>query len=364
MTQSKSIKKINCLQIIPNLGFGGVETGVKNLHRYINAPNSNSVILCQKIYDRIYKNDKKVIELHLSFKNPFNFLRIKKILKETIKKFNINTIHISSRAPAFFYASYLKKNFDIKLVTSIHNPFDNKNFFKNLYNKSLLKGDVIICNSYYVKNYIEKNYYCSKKIIPIVRGIDISYFKDTKKKITKILDNYTLFNPSRVTRWKGHLNLLKQFLHFNEKLKNQISFKFISNHSSKYEIELDYFIKNNSLTSKVIFEKPTNEIKELYLSSDIVINSSINPEGFGRTISESLALNIPVVGPNQGGVKEQLEIFDINLMYDVYSSSSLQKALMYVIDNYFEISSKSRNFVINNFSLEKMAEETLKVYEL
>ena len=51
-------------------------------------------------------------------------------------------------------------------------------------------------------------------------------------------------------------------------------------------------------------------------------------------------------------------------MYDVYSSASLKKALMYVIDNYFEISSKSRDFVINNFSLEKMAKETLKVYEI
>ena len=61
------------------------------------------------------------------------------------------------------------------------------------------------------------------------------------------------------------------------------------------------------------------------MSADIVINSSINPEGFGRTISESLALNIPVVGPNQGGVKEQLEIFDINLMYDPHST---QDALM------------------------------------
>ena len=109
MTQYKSIKKINCLQIIPDLGFGGVETGVKNLHRYVNASSNNSIILCQKIYDRTYKNDEKVIELHLSFKNPFNFLRIKKILNETIKKFNINTIHISSRAPAFFYASHLKK---------------------------------------------------------------------------------------------------------------------------------------------------------------------------------------------------------------------------------------------------------------
>jgi len=140
--------------------------------------------------------------------------------------------------------------------------------------------------------------------------------------------------------------------------------KFISNHSSKYELEIDNFIKKNSLSSHVIFEKPTNEIKKLYLSSDIVINSSVKPEGFGRTISESLALNIPVVGPNVGGVKEQLDKFDARLMYQVHSCESLQNALKYTMDNYFNISSKSRDFVIKNFSLEKMIKETIKVYEL
>lgn len=364
MAQTKSIKKIRCLQIIPNLGFGGVETGVKNLHNYLNSHENTSVVLCEKILDLTYKKDEKVIESHLSFKSPFNFLKIKKILKEIIEKFKINTVHISSRAPAFFYANFLKHNFDIRLVTSIHNPFENKNILKHFYNKSLMKGDAIICNSYFVKDFIERKYFPSKKIIPIVRGIDISYFHDANKRELKKLSSIILFNPSRISRWKGHLNLLKLFLRFDEKLKNQIMLKFISNHSSKYELEIDNFIKNNSLSSHVIFEEPTNEIKKLYLSSDIVINSSVNPEGFGRTISESLALNIPVVGPNVGGVKEQLEKFDTNLMYQVHSCESLQKALKYTMDNYFNISSKSRDFVIKNFSLEKMIKETIKVYEL
>ena len=56
--------------------------------------------------------------------------------------------------------------------------------------------------------------------------------------------------------------------------------------------------------------------------------------------------------------------FDKDLMYQVYSSESLQKALRYIINNYFEISSKSRDFVIKNFSLEKMIGKTLEVYEL
>jgi len=364
LAQSKSIKKIQCLQIIPNLGFGGVETGVKNIHNHLNNCENTSVILCEKILDLTYKKDEKVIESHLSFKSPFNFLKIKKILKEIIEKFNINIVHISSRAPAFFYSNFLKQNFDIKLVTSIHNPFDNQNFLKNFYNKSLMNGDAIICNSFFVKDFIERKYFPSKKIIPIVRGIDVLYFQDYNKKVFKKLNNLILFNPSRVTRWKGHLNLLKLFLQFDEELKKQITLKFISNHFNKYELELDNFIKKNSLSSYVIFEKPTNEIKKLYLSSDIVINSSISPEGFGRTISESLALSIPVVGPNLGGVKEQLEKFDANLMYQVYSCASLQKALKYTINNYFDISMKSRDYVIENFSLEKMINKTLEVYEL
>ena len=106
MAQTKSIKKIRCLQIIPNLGFGGVETGVKNLHNYLNSHENTSVVLCEKILDLTYKKDEKVIESHLSFKSPFNFLKTKKILKEIIEKFKINTVHISSRAPAFFYANF------------------------------------------------------------------------------------------------------------------------------------------------------------------------------------------------------------------------------------------------------------------
>ena len=103
-----------------------------------------------------------MIESHLSFKNPFNNLKLK-ILKEIIEKFKINIVHIL-KSSCFFYANYLKQNFDIKLITSIHNPFENKNFLKNFYNKSILKGDIIICNSFYVKDYIERKYCPSKKL--------------------------------------------------------------------------------------------------------------------------------------------------------------------------------------------------------
>ena len=36
MTQIKNTKKITCLQIIPSMGIGGIETGVRDISKYLN----------------------------------------------------------------------------------------------------------------------------------------------------------------------------------------------------------------------------------------------------------------------------------------------------------------------------------------
>ena len=96
--------------------------------------------------------------------------------------------------------------------------------------------------------------------------------------------------------------------------------------------------------------------------SDIVISSSIRPEGFGRTVSEALAMNKLLIAPNQGGTKEQLEIFDSNLLYDVTNLDSFKKALDYAIFNIDLHKSKRREYVISNFSLISMINKTVKLY--
>ena len=36
MTHTKNTKKITCLQIIPSMGIGGIETGVRDIAKYLN----------------------------------------------------------------------------------------------------------------------------------------------------------------------------------------------------------------------------------------------------------------------------------------------------------------------------------------
>lgn len=358
MTSKKNIKKLVCLQIIPTLGIGGVETGVRDISKYLKKKNIKNYILCEESNNNLKEKNKDIIYLkNLKFKNIFDQIKIRKFISNLVDKKNINLIHISSRAPAFFLINFLRKK-NIKIVTSIHNRYKSGSFLKNWYNSFLQKGDEIIFNSNFVKNsYISD---IKKKYHVIPRGIDINYFKSLKKdtdpKIKKI------FLPSRISSWKGHDILLEYFSKLSPSYQNEYRLVFISSHQSSYEKKIDRRVEKLSLTNQVIFIKPTLDIKVHYEDCYFVINISVRPEGFGRTISEALSMSKPVLAPNQGGTKEQLSKFNKKLMFNVNSYKSFYQAFKYVTQNYQHIKKSSRNFVIENYSSEIMCQKTKDIY--
>ena len=358
MTSKKNIKKLVCLQIIPTFGIGGVETGVRDISKYLKRKNIKNYILCEKSKNNLKVKNLDIIYLkNLKFKNIFDQIKIRKIISNLIDKKNINLIHISSRAPAFFLIKFLRKK-NIKIVTSIHNRYKQGSFLKNWYNSSLQKGDEIIFNSNYVKNSYISN--IKKKYHVIPRGIDINYFKSVKKntntKIKKIL------LPSRISSWKGHDILLGYFSKLSASYQNEYRLVFISSHQSLYEKKIDRRVEKLSLSNKVIFIKPTLDIKIHYDDCYFVINISVRPEGFGRTISEALSMSKPVLAPNQGGTKEQLSKFNKKLMFDVNSYKSFYQAFKYLTENYQLIKKSSRNYVKENYSSEIMCRKTKDIY--
>ena len=342
------------------MGIGGVETGSRDISKYLSKNKIKNYILCEKNKNNIKDKNLSIIYLNdLKFKNIFDQYKIKKHLKKIIQKKGINLVHISSRAPAFFLVNFLRKQ-NIKIVTSVHNKYKPGFFLKNWYNSYLHKGDAVIFNSNFVKNTYLKKYSDKSKLFVIPRGIDTDYFQSSSAKKKDNIKKILL--PSRISSWKGHDNLLNFYIRKEFNLRDQFKLVFISSHQSKYEKRIDILIKNLNLTQFVLFEKPTLDIKKLYDDSFIVINCSTRPEGFGRTISESLSMKKPVLAPNIGGTKEQLLKFDKKLLFDVSSYSSFVKSFKYAIDNYANIIQKSRNFVNKNYSSEKMCKKTLEVY--
>ena len=346
------------------MGIGGIETGVRDLSSYLTNLNIENYILTQKFRNNLNTNTNNIFYLkELNFKNILHQRSIKKTIKNLIDNYQINLIHISSRAPAFFLANWLKKQ-NIILITSLHNIYSYKNFLKKYYISFLLKGDKIVANSYFVSNYFNANYDLKNKKIKIVpRGIDTDYFNPKKNNTSRLKNYLNILHPSRISSWKGH----EIFIHYISQLIINPIFNFkvtiISNHDNSYEKSLDKTIKRLQLSSHINFIKPTKNIKYLYMNADLVVNSSIRPEGFGRTICEALSMKIPVIAPNNGGTKEQLEKFNSNLLYEVNDIESFKKSFYYALKNREMISNQSREFVLKNYSKDAMCSSLLDVYQ-
>ena len=342
------------------MGIGGVETGVRNIAEYLNQKKIRNFILCESSKKNLKSDNLDIFYLkNLSFKKLLDQKQIKIFLKKLIKQKKINLVHISSRAPAFFLIKFLKK-LDVKIVTSIHNKYKSENFLKRWYNNHLLRGDHIIFNSYFVRNSYKNLLLPHIKSSVISRGVDISHFKSKKTFNNK--KNY-LFVPSRISSWKGHDLLLDYFLQFPKKYKEKYKLLFISSHSSNDEIKVDRIIKKNNLNKNIEFIEPTLDIKKIYELSSLVINISIRPEGFGRTVSEALSMSRPVIAPNMGGTKEQLKNFNSKLLFDINSFKSFFNAFEYALNNYKGVSKNARNHVKENYSADLMCKNTLEVYQ-
>ena len=63
------------------------------------------------------------------------------------------------------------------------------------------------------------------------------------------------------------------------------------------------FLRKNDLKNKVIFLGKTNEVDEILCSSDLFLLPS-EKESFGLAALEAMALKVPVISSNVGGLKE------------------------------------------------------------
>ena len=87
-------------------------------------------------------------------------------------------------------------------------------------------------------------------------------------------------------------------------------------------------------------------------------------EQFGRVLIEAMACEVPVIGSDSGEIPNV--IGDSGLIFregNVGDLSSKIKLLINNIDMRVKLSRKSRQRVLNNFTQEKVARETYKIYQ-
>ena len=159
--------KINVLQVIPKLGYGGAETGCYDIAHYLAEKDCGSFIATSggELIKFVKKNKVGIFKIPVHSKNPilifFNALIFINLLI-LFKKINI--VHARSRAPAWscYFACILTNTI---FVTTFHGTYNFKNKFKKFYNSIMLRSKLTIAGSNFIFSHINENYseYLNKK---------------------------------------------------------------------------------------------------------------------------------------------------------------------------------------------------------
>ena len=110
---------------------------------------------------------------------------------------------------------------------------------------------------------------------------------------------------------------------------------------------LNNLIKLTNLQNKISIIKWTNDLDIYYKSSKLLILPSFF-EGFGNVLIEALNFNLPCIATNNDGPREVLGYGKYGLLIKDNKPSTINQALVNVLNNYNLFKSKAKSGFHNN----------------
>ena len=247
---------------------------------------------------------------------------------------------------------------------------------KKFYNRVMTYGEKVIVISNHIRRHVIENYKVNPdKLRLIFRCADIEKFSPDKvspeRMIAKIKeynvadDKPVILLPGRITHWKGAHILIEAL----SLMKNQNFYCIITGDAQNrtaYLESLRELAKKLSLQDRIGFYGRYNDAPALLMISTIVLNTSIEPEAFGRTTVEGLAMGKITIASNIGG---SLDIIDDGVngkLYQYDNPQELAEALDWALNlsapEKAKISKAAIKKVRDNFTKQIMCDKTLDVY--
>lgn len=371
--------ELRVLQVLPELESGGVERGVIEVSSYLAEHNIGSYVASSggKLASQLKELGVNHVRLPLKTKNPFHILWNSLRLKHYIEKHKINIVHGRSRAPAWSaYLACLMTG--ARFVTTFHGSYDTSQPLKRFYNSVMLKGQIVIAVSNYIKKHIETRYHHKTDNVKVIhRCADLDFFDPktvTPERVAKLkeelnlpsYDNLILL-PNRISRHKGHIPFVNALNLIKKHKYTALIVGHCSENHSEYRLEIQKTIEDFGLENRVFLRDKVSDMPALYSMASVVVCPSVVPEPFGRIIAECFAMKVPVVATACGAHNELIAHEETGFLCkpsDSFSmSEQILKALNLTKQQRDTITSAAYKEVTSKYTLEKMCSSTLKVYQ-
>ena len=306
------------LQVLPALDGGGVERGTVEMTQAITRAGGGAVVASAggRLVPAIEHAGGRHVTMPLNSKNPWRIWRNAARLATLIREAGIDIVHARSRAPAWS-AWLAARRTGVHFVTTYHAPYGEDFPGKRRYNAVMAKGEIVIAISHFIAGLIQARHAIPPERIRVIpRGVDPAIFDpdrvstDRKVKIAKVWrvpdGAPTVMLPGRLTRWKGQTVLIEALALMQNR---DACVVLVGDDQGRHAFtaELVALAERLGVGQRVRLAGHCDDMAAALTLSDVVVNPSIAPEGFGRVVIEAQAMARLVIGTDHGGAAETIE---------------------------------------------------------
>jgi glycosyltransferase involved in cell wall biosynthesis len=363
------------LQVLPRLVTGGVERGTVEVATALAAAGWKAVVASEggPMAREIERAGAIHVELPLDSKNPVTMRRNVERLAQLIKRERVDIIHARSRAPAWSALGAARRT-GCHFVTTFHNAYGHGSWLKRRYNAVMAEGERVIAISRFVAEHAMAVYGVTPEKLRIIeRGVDFSRFdpdRTSAERVIRLAREWQLPDglpvvmlPGRLTGWKGQLVLIDAIARLAER---NLRCVILGSGKPRYRQQILAAIagKGQGLFQLV---EDCRDMPAAYMLADVVVSASTRPEGFGRVIAEAQAMGRPVIATDHGGAREIVLDGETGWLVPPNDSTALGRAISGALalgaEERVALARRSIAHMRAHFSVERMTERTLAVYE-
>lgn len=314
---------MNVMHLLPSLSSGGVEHVVLELCEGLCPQGITCSVVSAGggMVKDIEAAGARHFTMPIGRKSLLTLLQVRR-LAALIRAERPDILHLHSRVPAwvgFLACKLLPPSLRPATVTTFHG-FHSVNAYSGI----MAGGERVIAVSRCMKEHILQNYPRTREsnIRVIPNSVDTrrnhpgfrpdeAWWQQWYSDFPELRGKYTLCLPGRITRLKGAAHLVPVL----QTLKSQgiPAHAVVVGETKKgketllSEFKADFAAAG--LTGDVTWVGARRDFREVLCACDITLSLTLQPESFGKTTLEALALGRPVAGYEHGGVGEQLDVF-------------------------------------------------------
>lgn len=344
----------------------GISRYTENLiNQFVENKFNVDIILRDCYKNRFLRND-DIIFVGKEIKNTTHRIIAEQWqLKKLYKDYDL--IHFPDYAsPVFTLTNSISTIHDLSMVTMRKYRTFAQNVVKNLLlQNTRLRSKVLICDSYFTRGEVLKYFPDLEdkcRVVHLgVNKVDVGVMDSIVEELSLIPKEYLLY----VGTLAPHKNIVKLIRSFGILVAQGYCGNLViaGGNGWMYE-EIFDVVRNLNIEKKVIFTGfiSQNRLEGLYKYASVLINGSLY-EGFGLPPLEGMIRNIPAIVSDIPVFREVAG--DAAIYFDPYDEKDMAEKIGMVLDDAQlreEMISKGLEKV-KEYSWEKCARETLKVYE-